>query len=148
MKPFRVKIISLWRLAFPSVLIGAVTAHLILWMQGEPFSLPNTLPLMAVAAVPVVLMHYFQPTMAGEQGVKAINIWGIRKLVNWPDIQSVTFARYYLVQPSLRLVDQGGQTYWISKDTKNLGALYALAIKHGGTNHPLARALETPMHAL
>jgi hypothetical protein len=35
-----------------------------LWIQESRF-LPNTLPLMAITAVLVVLMHYLQPTMAG-----------------------------------------------------------------------------------
>ena len=148
LKSFPVKIPTLWRQAFPGLLLGTIVARLSLWVQGEPFTLPSTLPLMAIAAVLVVLIYYLQPTLAGERGLKAMNVWGVRKFVNWSDIESVNFARWYLVQPSLRLVDRGGRTYWIAKDTKDLGALHALAVKHGGASHPLARALETPLHAL
>lgn len=148
MKSFPVRITALWRQAFPGLLLGAIVARLSLWMQGEPFSLPSTLPLMAIAAVLVVVIYYLQPTLAGEPGIKAMNIWGVRRLVGWSDIESVSFARWYLVQPSLKLVDRSGRTYWIARDTKDLGALHALAVEHGGAGHPLAKALETPMYAL
>lgn len=148
MKPFRVKIPTLWRQAFPGLALGGIVGRLSLWIQGEPFSLPNTLPLMAIAAVLVVLMHYLQPTMAGEDGIKAMNSWGVRRFLKWSDIASVTFGRMYGVQPSLKLTDRNGRAYWIARDTKHLGALHALAVEHGGRTHPLARALETPLHAL
>jgi hypothetical protein len=128
--------------------LGAIVGRVSLWVQGQPFSLPSTLPLMVIAAVLVALMYYLLPTLAGEQGVKAMNTWGIRRLVPWSEIKSVTFARWYLVQPSLKLVDQDGNAYWIAKDTKDLGALHALAVQHGGAAHPLAQALETPLYAL
>ena len=129
-------------------MLGAVVGRLSMWAQGQPFALPSTLPLMAVAATLVVLIYYLQPTLAGKEGVKAMNNWGVRKFVKWLDIEAVTFARWYLVQPSLKLVDRSGRAYWIARDTKDLGALHALAVEYGGNGHPLARALETPLHAL
>lgn len=148
MKSFPAKIPALWRQAFPGLMLGAVVGRLTLWVQGQPFSLPGTLPLMAVAAMMVVLMYYFQPTLAGKDGVKAMSAWGFRRFVAWADIESVRFARLYLLQPSLKIVDSRGRAYWIAKETRNLGALHALAVEYGGASHPLARALETPLHAL
>ncbi len=148
MKPFRVKIPTLWRQAFPGMMLGGIIGRLSVWIKGEPFSLPNTLPLMALAAFVVVVIYYFQPTLAGKDGVKAANSWGTRKLLKWSDIQSVTFGRLYLLQPSLRLIDGRGRSHWIAKDTKDLGGLHTLAVEYGGKKHPLARALETPLHAL
>ena len=129
-------------------MLGAIVGRVSLWVQGQPFSLPSTLPLMVIAAVMVALMYYLLPTMAGERGVKAMNTWGIRRLVPWTEIESVTFARWYFVQPSLKLVDRRGNVYWIAKDTKDLGALHAISVHYGGAAHPLAQALETPLHAL
>jgi hypothetical protein len=119
-----------------------------MWLQGEPFSLPNTLPLMAVSAVLVALTYYLQPTLAGPSGLKAMTAWGLRRAVNWSDIESVSFARYYFMQPSLKLVDRQRRAYWIAKDTRDMGGLYQRALAHGGASHPLTRALETPLHAL
>ena len=148
MRPFRIKVGALWRLAFSGLVVGALLSRALLWVQGQPFSLPSTLPLMAVAAVLVALSHYLQPTLAGEHGVKAMNNWGIRRLVPWSDIRSVTFARMYFVQPALKLVDGSGRAHWIARDTLDLGALHAIAVRYGGAGHPLTRALETPLYAL
>lgn len=148
MKSFPVKIPTLWRQAFPGLVFGAIVGRLSLWVQGQPFSLPGTLPLMVIAAAMVAVMYYFQPTLAGPKGVKAMSNWGFRKQVSWSDIQSVHFARWYFLQPSLKLVDRNGSTYWIAKDTKDLGELHAMVVQYGGADHPLALALETPLHAL
>lgn len=148
MKAFPVKIPTLWRQAFPGLVLGALTGRVLMWAQGEPFSLPNTLPLMAVAAVFVVLLYVLQPTLAGEAGVKAMTVWGTRRLLRWTDIESVAFARLYGLQPSLKLVDRRGRACWIARDTRDLAGLYTLAVAHGGADHPLTRALQTPLHAL
>lgn len=148
MKPFRVKVAALWRHAFPGLVLGAIAGRVILWVQGQPFSLPSTLPLMGVAAVMVALTYYLLPTLAGEQGLKVMNSWGLRSFLRWSDIKSVGFARWYLVQPSLKLTDHDGKAYWIAKDTKGLEVLHDLAVRHGGKDHPLAKALETPLYAL
>lgn len=148
MRAFRVKIPTLWRQAFPGLMLGALVGRVMRWLDGQPFSLPDTLPLMAAAAVLVMLIYYFQPTLAGPPGVKAVNSWGVRRLVGWADIQAVTLARMHLIQPSLKLLDHRGRSLWIARDSKDLGALHRLAVEHGGVGHPLARALETPLHAL
>lgn len=148
MKAFPVKIPTLWRQAFPGLVLGAIAARITLWAKGDSFSFPNTLPLMAIAAVFVVLLYYLQPTLAGKEGIKAMTSWGVRRMVSWADITSVSFGRLYFIQPSLRVVDRSGKVYWIARDTKDLGGLYALTLEHAGSSHPMARALQTPLHAL
>ena len=148
MKSFPVKIPTLWRQAFPGLVLGALVARFMMWFQGEPFSIPNTLPLMGVAAVMVALTYFFQPTLAGPDGLKAMNSFGFRQFVKWSDVQQVTFGRLYWVQPSLKLVDQKGRAYWIARDTKDMKGLHSLALACGGPQHPLVKALETPLFAL
>jgi hypothetical protein len=148
LKSFPVKIPTLWRQAFPGLVLGALVARVNLWVQGEPFSLPNTLPLMGVAAVVVITIYFFQPTLCGASGLKVMNGWGIRKFVAWPEIGQVTLGRLYFIQPSLKLTDLQGRTFWIARDTKDLLGLHTLAVKYGGSSHPLTLALETPLFRL
>jgi hypothetical protein len=148
MKSFPVKIPTLWRQAFPAMMIGAAGSKLKHWLQGEPLTMPNTLPYMVVAAVVVAYSYFLQPTMAGPKGLKAMRTWGWRSLVAWTEITDVTFARYYLLQPSFRLVDVKGNVYWIARDTKDLKGLYATAKEFGGPDHPFTKALETPLFAV
>ena len=117
-------------------------------MNGEPFSWPNTMPLMVIAAVMVVALYFLQPTLCGESGVKAVNTWGFRRHVAWSEIKSVSVGRLYLIQPSLKLVDSEGRSYWIARDTKDLRSMHTLAKAHGGPGHPLTVALETPLYQL
>ena len=119
-----------------------------MWLQGEPFSLPSTLPLMGVAAVVVAVVYFFQPTLAGPEGLKVMNSFGFRRLVKWTEIQSTTLGRLYFVQPSLKLVDHRGRAYWIARDTKDMKGLHEVAMSCGGPSHPLTRALEIPLFAL
>jgi hypothetical protein len=148
LKPFPIKVQTLWRQAFPGLVLGAALARVIDWTQGLPFSLPNTLPLMAVAALIVAMGYFLQPTLVGAEGLKAMTTWGFRRHVRWTDIQAVSFARLFLMQPSLRLTDSAGRAYWIARDTKDLQDLHALALQHGGKSHPLTVALETPLFRL
>lgn len=148
MQAFPVRLPTLWRQAFPGLVLGAIVGRVALWLDGQPFSFPNTVPLMVIAAVFVVLLHVLQPTRAGEAGLQVMTIWGFRRRLRWPDINTVTFARWYGLQPSLKLVDHQGRSHWIARDTRNLAGLHALALAHGGADHPLTRALQTPLHAL
>lgn len=148
MKSFPVKIQTLWRQAFPGLLLGAVVGRASLWVQGQPFSWPESWPLMAAAAVMVSALYFFQPTLAGAAGLKAMQFWGLRRFVAWADVREVSFARLYFVQPSLRLVDKHGRVYWIARDTRDLLGLYGLVKQHAGAGHPLTRALETPLFKL
>ena len=130
------------------MMVGAAGAKLKHWLQGEPLSMPNTLPYMVLAAVVVAYSYFLQPTVAGPKGLKAMRSWGWRSHVAWAEITDVTFARYYLLQPSFRLVDVKGKVYWIARDTKDMKGLYAIAREFGGPNHPLTNALETPLFAI
>ena len=111
------------------MMLGAAGAKFKHWLQGEPLPMPNTLPYMVLAAVVVAYSYFIQPTMAGPKGMKAMRSWGWRSVVGWTEIADVTFARYYLLQPSFRLVDVKGRVYWIARDTKDLKGLYAIARK-------------------
>ncbi|MBL8515182.1 MAG: hypothetical protein JNJ55_14405 [Betaproteobacteria bacterium] len=144
---FPVKLPTLWRQAFPACLMGAVVGRTLAWMNGAAFSLPNTLPLMVMAAVLVALVYFLQPTLAGPEGVKSMNAWGFRRQIAWADIQSVSFGRYYVLQPSFKLVSKDGATCWIARDSRNLPGLHQMALRHGGPDHPLTKALETPLYA-
>ena len=145
---FPVKIPALWRQASQGMVLGALMARVSLWMQGQPFSWPNTLPVMGLAAIAVAVVYFFQPTLVGASGLKAMSTWGYRRTVAWPDITQVTFARLYFLQPSLKLIDRNGRAFWIARDTRNLHALHTLAKTHGGEQHPLTLALETPLFRL
>ncbi len=130
------------------MVLGATAVRIADWVQGLAFSLPNTLPLMAAAALLVMVTYWLQPTVADANGIKAMTIWGFRRHVRWSDITAVSFARLYVTQPSLKLTDTRGRTCWIARDTKDLPGLHALAVQHGGLSHPLTVALETPMFRL
>lgn len=147
LQSFRVKLPVLWRAMFPALLAGALTARAWRLLQGEPFAWPDTLPLMGVAAVAVVLTHALQPTQANGQGLKLMTVWGYRRWMRWDEIASASLAKL-LLQPSIRVQDRQGRVGWIARDTQGLSRLHALALVAGGARHPLARVLETPLHAL
>jgi hypothetical protein len=128
--------------------VGGLIARASQWAQGEPFSLPSTLPLMAIAAAMVVLMYFLQPTLCGPNGLKLMTRWGYRRHLKWSDVAAVSLDRAFFVQPSLKVQDPRGRVHWIARDTKNLKGLHGLAIQHAGTGHPLVQALEIPLYAL
>lgn len=148
MQNFPVRLPALWRQAFPGLLAGAVASRAWSWLQGEPFSWPQTLPLMLVAAVLVVVMHLLLPTQAGPEGLVLGTRWGWRCHVNWEDIVEVQHARLFPAQPGLKLRDRAGRIYWVPRDTQDLPGLHALALARGGPAHPLTQALERPMYLL
>lgn len=145
---YRVKIPTLWHQASQGLLLGAVAARLSQWLQGAPFSWPDTLPFMGFTAVAVTIVYFFQPTKCGPQGLMAMTPWGVRRHVAWDQIKEVTFGRLYLLQPSLKLIDAQGRTFWISRDTKDLRGLHTDSMKFGGPLHPLTVALQTPLFEL
>ncbi|MBX3635424.1 MAG: hypothetical protein KF683_08575 [Rubrivivax sp.] len=148
MQSFPVKIPSLWRQSLGGMTAGAVAARLLQWAQGEPFSWPASLPMMGTAAVLVALVYFLQPTRAGSEGLKLMTSWGLRRTLPWSAVRQVTLARLHLLQPALKVLDHEGRVYWIDRETKNLRGLHELALRHGGEDHPLTRALRTPLHAL
>jgi hypothetical protein len=148
MQAFRVRPVALWRLTFPSLVLGALLGSLPGWWAGRAVVWPDTVPLMAVAAVMVVLTYWLQPTLAGPAGLRVMNSWGVRGFVGWSEVASVELARLYGLQPSLRLRNHRGRSYWIARDSERLQDLWALAVQHGGAQHPLALALQTPLYRL
>lgn len=148
MQRFPVRLPALWRQAFPGVMAGAVAGQALGWLQGEPFSWPQSLPLMAVAAITVVLVHLLMPTEAGPEGLKLGTFWGWRRDVAWEDIASAEHLRGVPLVVGIRLRDRQGRSYLLPRDTVGLPALHALARSRGGPEHPLTRALEMPMYRL
>lgn len=148
MKDFNIKLPTLWRQVFPAMVLGGLTWRGMMWLQGKPFNWPDTLPMMVIAGAFVLIMYFLQPTQAGEAGLNVMNNWGTRQRIAWSDIRSVNLARFYLLQPSLCLLDGKGKSYWIALDTKDLSGLHELASTHGGADHPLTLALETPLYRL
>ena len=138
----------LWQQASQGLLVGAVVSRVSSWLQGMPFSWPDTWPFMGFTAGAVAIVYFLQPTMCGAQGLRLMTIWGFRRSLSWEQIAQVTFARLYLLQPFLKLIDSQGRIYCISRETKDNDGLYAEALKFGGPAHPLTRALQTPLHAL
>lgn len=115
---------------------------------GEPFSLPSTLPLTATAAVMVVARCWLSSVVAGAPGLNVMDAWGMRRFVAWSDVKPASLTRESLIHPPVRLVDRQGHSSWIARDTRDLGALHAIAVGFGGAGHPLARVLPTPLHRL
>lgn len=148
MQRFPVRLPALWRQAFPSAMLGALTGQGLGWLQGEPFSWPQSLPLMAAAAVTVVLIYLLMPTEAGPEGLKLGTFWGWRRNVAWEDIASAEHLRGVPLVVGIRLRDRRGRNYLLPRDTVGLPALHALAHARGGPQHPLTRALEVPMYRL
>lgn len=148
MQNFPVRLPALWRQAFPGLMAGALTGRAWSWLQGEAFSWPQTLPLMAAAALLVVFIHLLQPTQAGPEGLVLGTSWGWRRPVGWEDIVEARHARLFPVQPAIRLCDRQGRVYWIPRETQDLPGLHALARARGGPGHPLTLALEVPMYRL
>jgi hypothetical protein len=148
MQSFRVKLPALWRQTFPALVIGASLAQVINWLEGQPWSWPPTLLLMGIAAVMVLGMHWLQPTQAGPQGLRLMGADGLRRAVRWDEIVEVRMGRMHGLQPALRIIDRRGRSLWLPRDTHDLRGLHALALHHGGAEHPLTRALATPLYAL
>lgn len=148
MEPFRIKLPALWRFVLPAMTIGVAVSAATQLLQGQRPTWPNTVPMMVFGAVLVLALYWLQPTLAGPGGLRVLNIWGFRRPVRWDEIVAVEHARYYLVMPAMRLVTAAGRSYWIPRESERLPALHALALRAGGPAHPLARALETPLHAL
>jgi hypothetical protein len=145
--PFRIKLPALWRQASAGLLAGAVAGRASLWLQGEPFSWPGTVPMMLATALVTVAAYLLQPTLAGPAGLKLLNNWGLRRTLAWDDVRSADLARMYGLQPSFRLRDARGRAHRIARDTEDLAGLHAIALRHGGPGHPLVQVLSTPLYA-
>lgn len=148
MQNFPVRLPALWRQAFPGLMAGAVASRAWAWLHGEPFSWPQSLPLMAVAALVVVCIHLLQPNQAGPEGLVLGTSWGWRRQVAWEDIVEARHARLFPFQHAIRLCDRQGRVYWLPRETQDLAGLHRLALARGGPAHPLTLALEVPMYRL
>jgi len=144
-KAFRVKISALWRQVFPVATAAALASAVSRWVAGQPFSLPSTLPLAVVAAIIVVGMHWLRPVQVNEQGLLLLRRSGQRRLVSWQSVSAVTFGRRLPLEPGFRIVDTANQVFWLPRHTANLRELQQLVVQHAGIDHPLAKALETPI---
>jgi len=142
---FPVKLGALWRQVFPVATAAALASALSRWAAGHPFSLPSTLPSAAVAAVIVVGMHLLRPVQAGPSGILLLRRTGRRRRVPWESITSVSFGRRLPLEPAFRVAYSYGRVHWLPRHTANLRALQLLVVQYGGSSHPLARALETPI---
>ena len=148
MQRFPMRLPALWRQAFPGVMAGALASQGWGWLQGHAFSWPQSLPLMAAAAVTVVMIYLLMPTEAGPEGLKLNSFWGWRRHVAWEDVVSAEHLRGVPLMVGIRLRDRRGRNYLLPRDTVGLPALHALAHSRGGPEHPLTRALEVPMYRL
>ena len=135
----------MWRQVFPVATAAALASAISRWAAGQPFSLPSTLPLAAVAAVIVLGMYWLRPVQVSPEGILLLRRTGQRRLVPWQSITSVSFGRRLPLEPAFRVADSAGQIHGLPRHTANLRALQLLVAQYGGVAHPLARALETPI---
>lgn len=140
----------LWRIMVLSLTAGALLARTLAWLEGEPFRGVPSLFIMALAAPSVLLWYRFFAAAAGEAGLKLFDTAGFPRQVRWDEIEAVSLARwpYLLFAPSLKLVLRDGRVRWLPRETQGLGQLHTLALARLGAQHPLVRALETPLHRL
>ena len=137
----------MWRIAFPIGVAGALCGRAYRYfVDGIPFSWPVSIALVLVIATVVAAITYLQPTVVSQDGVKANTALGVRQSAAWPDIVEVTLTKQLKVLPSFRLKLSSGKVLWIPRETRNLTAMHELACEYGGENHPLARALRTPLY--
>jgi ribose/xylose/arabinose/galactoside ABC-type transport system permease subunit len=146
----RPRLAVLWRAGGTGALVGAVLGRLIRWLQGEPFVWPETLWLMGVTGVLVLAVYALLPARADEQGLDAFDGLGLRHRLPWAQIVRVELRPWWAMwcAPALCLVTTEGRRRWLARDTRGLDALHALARRTAGPDHPLVRALETPLHRL
>jgi hypothetical protein len=147
LESFRVRLPALWRQASAGLLAGALTSSVLLWLQGEPWGWPQTVPMTLAAAVGTAISFVLQPTQAGAAGLYVLSTWGFRKRLAWAEVRGAVLARQYGLWPAFKLHDERGRAYWISRDTTRLDRLHALALQHGGPAHPLVQVLQTPLYA-
>lgn len=140
----------LWRLTVLSLTLGALMSRLWAWSQGGAFGGVPTLAVTAMAVPMVLLMYLLMPARAGEAGLRLYDAWGWPRRLDWDQIAEVRLARWpsLLYAPALALVSRQGRVLWLPRDSGGLGALHALALRRVGADHPLVRALETPLHRL
>jgi hypothetical protein len=146
----RPKLAVLWRAGGTGALVGAVLGRSMRWLQGEPFVWPETFWLMGVTGVLVLLVYLLLPARADGQGLDAFDGLGLRHRLRWDQIVRVELVAWWALwlAPALRLTLSDGRTRWLMRDVRGLDQLHALGRAAAGPDHPLVRALETPLHRL
>jgi hypothetical protein len=142
---FPLKPSTLWRAVWLGVLMGGFSYAAFDWLMGRPFSLRPTAVMAGAAAVTCVVLYFMMSTRANSQHLFIADSWGMRRVLRWDEIADVSFMKYW-GQPSWRITSNTGKRYWLSRDTKNLRALYELARTHGGESNPLVKALAKPIY--
>jgi hypothetical protein len=144
-RTFPLKPGALWRAVWLGVLVGASSFAALDWLMGRPFSPRPTIALAIAAAITCAILYFVLGTRANSQRLLLANSWGARSALSWQDIASVVYMKRG-GQPQWRITSTAGKHFWLARDTKNLRGLYELALKHGGTNNPLVKALERPVY--
>jgi hypothetical protein len=105
---------------------------------------------MAATAATVLLGYATMPALADGRGVRAMTQLGWPVRVAWADIVAVELRPWWAMwrAPALCIVTAAGRKRWLLRESHGLAALHALAQSAGGAEHPLVRALETPLHRL
>lgn len=111
LESFRVKLPALWRQASAGLLAGALTSSVLLWLQGEPWGWPQTVPMMLAAAVGTAISCLLQPTQAGAASLYVLSTWGFRKRLPWAEVRGAVLARQYGLWPAFKLHDERGRSY-------------------------------------
>jgi hypothetical protein len=140
----------LWRMTVLSLSLGVLMARLWDFAQGRPFSGVPTLAVTAMAVPMVASMYLLMAGRAGERGMRLFDGWGWPRQVAWDDIVDVQLRRWpaLVFAPALAIRSRQGRVYWLPRESAGLGELHALVQRAAGPDHPLARALQTPLHRL
>ena len=115
------------------------------WLSGQPFSWPSTVPLAIATGLIVLLFYLLRPVQAGPDGLKLLSRLGHRRFVAWADVSEVRFGHRQPLEPAFRLTDRQGGVHWIPRHTRHLRVLQQMAVQFGGSDHPLAVVLLTPL---
>lgn len=142
---FRTNPMALWRQVSPVWLGTASALSVAHWLAGTPLAWPAILqPSFAVAAM-VAVLFLFRPVRISAEGVFALNRLGFPRFMAWHSVAEVGFGRRHPLEPGFQLRDVDGRKRWIPRHTMRLREMQQLAVRFGGREHPLARALETPV---
>jgi hypothetical protein len=141
---------ALWRACATGATLGVAIGAGLRWLDGGAFVWPQALWLMAATAVGVLLTYITNPTLADGRGLRAMSQLGWPVRVAWADIAAVELRPWWTMwrAPALCVVTASGRRLWLMRESHGLAALHALAVREGGPDHPLVRALETPLHRL
>lgn len=146
----RPRLPALWRACATGLMVGAVLGSLHRWLRGEPFLWPEATLMMAVTGGLVLVTYALMPARADENGVETFDPIGRRRHLPWAGITRVELRPWWAMwgAQALCFVTADGRRRWLPRDTRGLDGLHALVLRAAGPQHPLTRALETPLHRL